>query len=132
MIIIDIDDFKQFNTKFDYNTADDVLKKVGELLLNDKRATDETFRQFLRGDEFLVIASETNLNGAVMAAERKRKLIQKALFYIDGKNHHITVSCGVTELKKGSDDFVSFTNRVTQALNAAKEVKGKNNTKSII
>lgn len=132
IIIIDIDNFKNFNTEFGFNTADNILKKVGELLSNDKRATDETFRQFLRGDEFLVIASETNLNDALLAAERKRKLIQNALFSVDGKNHTLTVSCGVTEFKKETDNFTSFTDRVIEALNEAKKMKGKNCSKSII
>lgn len=132
LIIIDIDDFKNFNTTVGYNTADQILKKVGELLANDKRATDETFRQFLRGDEFVVIASDTNLNAAYLAAERKRKLIQKALFSLEDKTYQLTVSCGVTEFKKDTDDYKSLTDRIILALNEAKKQKGKNCTKTII
>jgi diguanylate cyclase (GGDEF)-like protein len=131
IIIIDIDDFKNFNTKFGFTTADSILKKLGELLGNDKRATDETFRYFNRGDEFLIVASETNSNQAYQAAERKRKWIQKNLLSVDGINHQLTVCCGVTEFKK-KDDYTSFTDRVIEALNVAKKVAGKNNTKSIV
>ncbi len=132
LIIIDVDDFKNFNSTVGFNTADKILKKIGELLSNDKRATDETFRQFLRGDEFLVVASETNLHGAFLAAERKRKLIQNAIIGIEGKQFQLTVSCGVTELKKEEDDFTSITDRVIVALNEAKKQVGKNCTKSSI
>lgn len=131
IIIIDIDDFKDFNTRIGFNSADQILKKLGELLSNDKRLTDETFRYFNRGDEFLVVASETNLSQALQAAERKRKLIQKNLFAVNNESYSITVSCGVTEFKK-SDDLKSFTDRVIMALNAAKKVSGKNNTKSVV
>ncbi|MDE3234517.1 MAG: GGDEF domain-containing protein [Bacteroidota bacterium] len=131
LIIIDIDDFKNFNTLYGFNVADQILKKLGELLGNDKRVTDETFRYFNRGDEFLVVAYDTTLSQAIQAAERKRKLIQKNLFSVDGKNHQLTVCCGVTELKK-NDDYTSFTDRVTEALNEAKKIAGKNNTKSIV
>lgn len=131
IIILDIDDFKTFNTNVGLNTADQVLKKVGELLGNDKRATDETFRYFNRGDEFLVVASETSLSQAYQAAERKRKMIEKNLFSVDGINHKLTVCCGITELKK-DDDFKQLTNRVNVALTEAKKVFGKNNTKSIV
>lgn len=131
IIIIDIDDFKSFNTTVGFNVADQILKKVGELLGNDRRATDETFRYFNRGDEFLVIAAETSLSQAYQAAERKRKLIEKNLFSIEGVNHQLTVCCGVAELKKG-DDFTAITNRVIEALNEAKKISGKNNTKSIV
>lgn len=130
VIILDIDDFKDFNTRFGFSTADQVLKKLGELLSNDKRATDETFRYFNRGDEFLVVASETNLSQALQAAERKRKLIQKNLFLVDGVNHQLTVCCGVTEFKK-NDDYKSLTDRLIVALNEAKKVTGKNHTKTV-
>ncbi len=130
IIILDVDDFKNFNTLYGFNVADQILKKLGELLGNDKRATDETFRYFNRGDEFLVIASDTSLSQAIQAAERKRKLIQKNLFSVEGTNHQLTVCCGVTEFKR-NDDYTSFTDRVTEALNEAKKVAGKNNTKSI-
>jgi diguanylate cyclase (GGDEF)-like protein len=132
IIIIDVDDFKRFNTDYNPNTADKILGKLGELLGNDKRVTDETFRQFLRGDEFVVIANETSLNDAIKAAERKRGLIAKTTFIVDDKPFKLTVSCGVTEFKKGKDDFTSLTNRVNQALVEAKGINGKNNTKSII
>ncbi|WP_260129305.1 GGDEF domain-containing protein [Elizabethkingia anophelis] len=46
VILIDIDDFKSFNTEYGYGEADLILKKLGELLGSDKRATDETFRFF--------------------------------------------------------------------------------------
>jgi diguanylate cyclase (GGDEF)-like protein len=132
MVILDVDDFKRFNTEYTPNIADKVLSKLGELLSNDKRITDETFRQFLRGDEFVIIASDTSLNDAVRAAERKRNLIENTTFVVEGKPMKLTVSCGVTEFKKAKDDFVSITDRVNEALLDAKRVSGKNNTKSII
>jgi len=130
LILIDIDDFKNFNTLYGFNVADQILKKLGELLGNDKRVTDETFRYFNRGDEFLVVAYDTTLSQAIQAAERKRKLIQKNLFSVEGKKHQLTVCCGVTEFKK-DDNYTSFTDRVTEALNEAKKIAGKNSTKSI-
>ena len=130
LIIIDIDDFKNFNSQYGFNVADQILKKLGELLGNDKRVTDETFRYFNRGDEFLVVAYDTTLSQAMQAAERKRKLIQKNLFSVDGRNHRLTVCCGVTEFKK-NDDYTSITDRVIAALNEAKKISGKNNTQSI-
>ena len=132
IIVIDVDDFKRFNTQHNPNIADKVLIKLGELLSSDKRFTDETFRQFLRGDEFVVITNDTNLNDAIKAADRKRKLIEGTTFLIDEKPFKLTASCGVTEYKKSIDNLTSLTNRVNQALVEAKSQTGKNNTKSII
>lgn len=130
VIIIDVDDFKKFNTDFGHTKSDQILKSLGQLLNNDKRATDETFRQFLRGDEFVVITKDTNLGDAVKAAERKRKLIENNTFCIKDENFRLTVSCGVTEFKKEEDDIDIFLNRASQALAISKQIKGKNNTKS--
>lgn len=130
VILIDIDDFKSFNTKYSYGEADLILKKLGELLGSDKRATDETFRFFQRGDEFVVIAKETNLGQALQAADRKRELISNNIFSIADNKHRLSVCCGVTTMKK-EDSIESLTNRVSTALKEAKSIKGKNNTKSI-
>lgn len=132
IILLDIDVFKGFNTKHGYNTADKILGKVGELLARDKRATDETFRKFLRGDEFLVVTNDTCLANAIQAADRKRNLIANTSFIIDHKSYNLTVSCGVTEFKIGLDNFESLTDRVAKALVEAKQMPGKNSTKSNI
>lgn len=131
IILIDVDDFKSFNTMYGYAEADFLLKKLGELLGSDKRATDETFRFFQRGDEFVVVAKETNLGDALKAAERKRKMISNNIFSIEDNNHKLNVCCGVTILKK-EDSINSLTDRLSKALKEAKNTKGKNSTKSII
>lgn len=132
LILIDIDNFKSFNESEGYNTADKILGKVGELLSNDKRITDEVFRQFLRGDEFLIVTNDTNLTEAFHAAERKRKLIENTTFIVEGKSFRLTVSCGVTELNKGKESYQSITNRVNSALSIAKQQPNKNCSKTII
>lgn len=121
---------KKFNTEHGYDDANQLLKLVGELLGNDKRVTDETFRYFLKGDEFLVVAANTSLSQAVQAADRKRNLIGNHLFSIGQTNHQLTVCCGVTELKK-DDDSTHLTKRVIDALSVAKSTSGKNATKSL-
>jgi diguanylate cyclase (GGDEF)-like protein len=130
IVLIDIDNFKSYNTKYGYGEADLILKKVGELLGSDKRATDETFRFFQRGDEFAVITKETNLGQALQAAERKRKIISNNIFSIGDNSHRLTICCGVTSLKK-EDSIDTLTDRLSKALKEAKNTDGKNNTKSI-
>lgn len=130
LIILDIDDFKRFNTQYDYSTASELIRKVGEILGTDKRATDELFRQFQKGDEFLVVAEKTNLNGARIAAERKRELIEQTHFEIESSMHKVTVSCGIAEMNLESDTTVTLIARTTKALKLAKD-KGKNCTEAI-
>jgi len=130
IILIDIDNFKSFNTQYGYNTADEILSEVGKLLGRDKRATDETFRKFSRGDEFVVVANDTCLADAIKAADRKRNLISNTSFYVEEKPYKLTVSCGVTDYKIGVDTYQSLTDRVSKALVEAKECPGKNSTRS--
>lgn len=131
IILIDIDDFKNFNDNYGYNTADLILKKVGELLGSEKRSTDETFRKFQRGDEFVVILKDTNLSNAYLAAERRRKLIDSTFLEVGETQYSVTVSCGITEFNSESDDEKSIIDRVSKALSNAKKQKYKNNTQSL-
>lgn len=131
LIIIDIDNFKQFNTRFGYQIADSVLTKVGNLLKSDSRVTDISFRQYLKGDEFIVIAKETELSNAVIAANRKRNLFKTGID-INGQIHWLTVSCGVTEYNLKKDTQESVLIRLNNALQIAKSKRDKNCVESLI
>jgi diguanylate cyclase (GGDEF)-like protein len=131
LILFDIDDFKKFNEVNSYEIADKILTKLGNLLTNDSRITDETYRYFMRGDEFLIIARQTTISNAKIAADRKRKLIEDSSFDIDGKNFKLTVSCGVTEYNK--DELkIQVLERVNKALQKAKKKHNKNYTEIIV
>ncbi|UXP32089.1 GGDEF domain-containing protein [Reichenbachiella agarivorans] len=130
-ILLDIDDFKKFNEDNSYEVADKILTKLGNLLTKDSRITDETYRYFMRGDEFLIIAKKTSISNAQIAAERKRKLIADSTFNIDGKNFNFTVSCGVTEYNQGELKS-EVLERVNQALQSAKKKPNKNCTEIIV
>lgn len=131
IIIVDVDNFDKLNKKPGHATATRLLAKVGETLGSDKRATDEVFRSFRKGDEFLIVANDTSLEGAYQAAERKRRLIESISFDIDGVSHNLTVSCGITGFHKG-DDHQSIVDRASRALAEAKSMKGKNCSKTLM
>ena len=132
LILIDIDNFKSINEKIGFNLADSVLKKVGNVLGNDKRYTDEVFRYFQRGDEFLILLKETSLDGALKAAKRKKELISKINFDLQDFTHQLTVCCGVTEFHKENDNYELLTERLNKALLEAKKQPNKNSVRSII
>lgn len=131
LILLDIDDFKRFNEDNSYEVADKILSKLGNLLTKDSRITDETYRYFMRGDEFLIIARKTPISNAQIAAERKRKLIADSTFNIDAKNFKFTVSCGVTEYNQGEIKS-EVLERVNLALQRAKKKPNKNCTEIIV
>lgn len=131
-ILIDIDNFKLVNEAIGYNAADQVLVKIGTVLGNDKRITDEVFRYFQRGDEFLIVLNETSLDGAIKTANRKKQLISKINFELGETTQKVTVCCGITEFNKANDDLNTITGRLGKALLEAKKQPNKNCVRSIV
>ena len=85
----------------------------------------------MRGDEFLIVAKETTISNAILASDRKRKLINDSTFKIGNDSFNLTICCGVTEFNIGDTKEIAI-ERLTQALQKAKKKTGKNNTETII
>lgn len=75
LIVIDIDHFKQVNDTYGHIAGDSVLQAVAKEIRNTLRRSDEVFRY--GGEEFVVILSNTDLDGAKFIADRIRKVISK-------------------------------------------------------
>ena len=130
IILLDIDNFKKFNNDHSHKIADQILTKIGEDLIEDKRSSDEVYRYHLRGDEFLIICKKTSRSNAYKAAENKRKIIEGTGFKVDDKTFNCTVSCGVAHYKKDESASVVY-KRVEDALMIAKSKDNKNCVESI-
>jgi len=119
LILIDIDNFKSVNDTFGHQTGDKVLTEVANILLNSIRSIDIIGRW--GGEEFLIIATETELEGAILLAESIRIKVEKHSFSEVGSK---TLSIGVSSYKK-ADTIKSLIFRADSALYVAKD-KGKN------
>jgi diguanylate cyclase (GGDEF)-like protein len=73
ILLIDLDRFKQVNERFGHGAGDDVLRRVARALVSAVRAQDTVARQ--GGDEFAVLAPETDGEGATMLAARIRERV---------------------------------------------------------
>src|SRR6185369_13174341 len=91
--IVDVDHFKDINSKFLYPGGDQVLTDLSRCLLGALRTVD--FLGRFGGEEFLVIAPETNLEGATVLAERIRSTVEQTDFCYKGSIIPVTVSVGV-------------------------------------
>ena len=107
-LIIDIDDFKDVNTKCGHFGADQYLRDLASLLKKTFRGSDIVLR--LGGDEFLAILPETGNRQAHRAAER---LQWETNWWNQANqaNYQISFSCGVGTYRPGSN--------VEEALEAA-------------
>ncbi len=95
VLMIDIDDFKQYNDTYGHLGGDEALKQVASTLqLNANRSTDLVARY--GGEEFALIMTTTPLSGASFMAEKLRVAVRD-LQLTHGDSTvawHLTVSIG--------------------------------------
>ena len=119
VIMLDIDHFKLVNDNFGHDVGDAVLKDMAMILKSIVRVTDIVGRW--GGEEFMVIASNTNKESALVLAEKIRKAIETHLFEVIGSK---TASFGVSEYREG-DTQEDIVKRADNGLYEAKE-NGRN------
>jgi len=97
-IVIDIDNFKATNDTRGHLYGDRVLARVASLLLQSLRCKDDFAARF-GGEEFVVLLPGATREGAMIVAERIRKLVEVAgspALPDPGEHPRLsTVSCGV-------------------------------------
>lgn len=77
MIMCDLDKFKTINDNFGHSVGDDTLALFGKLLIETLRPSDFGYRY--GGEEFIILLPETNLQHAILIAERLRTVIDERL-----------------------------------------------------
>jgi len=92
LIMFDVDHFKRFNDTYGHQRGDEVLQEFGATVAATVRATDTAYRY--GGEEFAVLARETDTEHAVILAERLRRRIEEH-FAASGAIAPITSSLGV-------------------------------------
>jgi len=98
IIMLDIDHFKEVNDSFGYLNGDSIIKELSDLIFSSIRATDSLYR--FGGDEFIVLLSHTDIENALLVAEKLRCIIESNDNYL-GFVSDITVSVSVVEYRAG-------------------------------
>lgn len=96
ILILDVDHFKKINDTHGHIIGDEILIEVADLIRANTRPSENLYRY--GGEEFIVIAEHTQLEGAAQLAENLRALIDRKSF---ASGIHLTVSFGVAELHAG-------------------------------
>ena len=100
-VMADLDHFKRVNDERGHQTGDEVLRHFAELSKASVRPSDWIARY--GGEEFVIVLPETNLAGAVIAAEKLRALCAGKPFCTSSGELAITASFGVAELRIDAD-----------------------------
>lgn len=126
LIMIDIDNFQEYNEHYGYAMGDKVLMQLANILLENLRKVDIIARY--AGEEFVIILPDTKRRQAALAAEKLRDKVNSAVF-VERRNSslamaRLTVSLGVADynMKDNKEEFIK---KVILALKEAKE-KGRN------
>jgi diguanylate cyclase (GGDEF)-like protein len=90
--LIDVDHFKRINDQYLLPGGDKVLVDLGKVMSSSLRAIDMLGR--MGGEEFLLIAPETNLEGAKVLGERIRTTVETTLFAYRDAQISVQVSIG--------------------------------------
>ena len=99
LAMLDLDYFKKVNDSYGHQAGDKVLKVFAQVAQADLRKIDY-FGRF-GGEEFMLIMSETALDGALVKAERLRNNVEQTR-YNDIDPHLVeTVSIGIAEYRRG-------------------------------
>ncbi|MFA5070759.1 MAG: GGDEF domain-containing protein [Candidatus Pacearchaeota archaeon] len=115
LMITDIDFFKKINDKYGHIKADELLKRLADVMTKLVRKSDIVAR--FGGEEFMILLPETNLEKAnLFAARLKRAVHSDAVL----KKHNLNISGGITQYKE-KDNKKKLKERVDKALYQAKE-----------
>ena len=112
LLIIDIDNFKDFNDKFGHFEGDQLLRSVTQNIEQSLRNYDKIHIYRYGGEEFVVIIPDTNANDALAIGERLRKNVKKAF--------EVTISIGISHYKELAGNINELITNADKALYEAK------------
>ena len=125
-ILISVDYLESISEHHGSQVGEQAWQSVAETLAGRLRESDLIFRT--DSDEFCILLSQTNLDGALVLAERLRQEVDRCVSY-DNVQFVLTASAGVTELSV-TDDAHTLVSRATDALTLARTA-GRNQVRAL-
>ena len=127
ILVLDADRFKQINDTYGHHAGDLVLRSLSLVAMEQKRAQD-TFGR-LGGEEFGLLMPETNLEQALVVAERICRVWEGSPVNLDGELIRSTISVGVAEAVSTDESLEHLLRRADRMLYKAKDA-GRNRVAS--
>ncbi len=124
--ILDVDFFKRINDGFGHAAGDEILRRLTKCCKDHLRKFDVFGR--LGGEEFCIIHHDSDISGAVVAAERLMASIVNIETSDVIGDTPLTVSMGISQVRQSNDSFYDVLHDADMALYEAKHA-GRNNFK---
>jgi diguanylate cyclase len=96
LILIDLDKFKSINDQHGHVIGDKILIHFVQIINQRLRNTDKVYR--FGGEEFLIIADDTDADSVSILAEQLREAVDIAIF---PAQLHVTISLGLAQYHDG-------------------------------
>ena len=124
LLFLDLDDFKRVNDTLGHIAGDEVLKKVAQLIMVEKRSEDIGARY--GGEEITVLLPETSKAEGWLIGERIRQRVEETEIRYEGKSIKMTLSGGLASFPIDAGDGLTLLKNADKAMYRAKSF-GKNN-----
>ena len=113
LIMLDLDQFKEYNDTFGHPAGDEILQRLGSTLRSSLRSHDVVARY--GGEEFVILLPATGEDEAIEVAERLRRPIAAGAW----PRRQVTASLGVGTIGPGtpSRDGACRTRRPMPSIN---------------
>ena len=118
-MLVDVDRFREVNSKFGHLTGDVVLAEVAAVLKTSVRGSDAVVRY--GGDEFLIILPESNADHAQRVTDRIQKNLTNWNASGQLKDFTLSLSIGIAEWRDGAtlDETLDTADQKMYAMKAA-------------
>jgi two-component system, cell cycle response regulator len=122
-MFLDVDKFKRINDRYGHLCGNQVLERIGNVLIEHTRVSDIKCRY--EADEFVVVLPESNQEGIWTMAEKLRYVIQNEIYVFADQPVKVTASVGISVYKDGRHQSAkSLLNAADLALISAKQAGG--------
>ena len=101
LLMIDVDNFREVNSRFGHQHGDLILVETAKLLKSTFRGSDSIVRY--GGDEFLVILPDTDERQAQLAIRRLVNAVEGWNAAGNVPGYRMSLSCGVATYQRGMD-----------------------------
>jgi len=122
ILIFDLDKFKRINDTLGHQYGDYVIKTVAKIMTDNVRAIDAVARY--GGEEFAIILVNTSAEMAMIVAQRIVESIAKFPFNMDGEKVNMTISGGMSEYPRHSEQIKDLIEFADQAMYKVKKQGG--------